>query len=359
MGVPPKRIAIFRIGHLGDTVASMPALWTIRQCFPDARITLLTQMNKPGVLAQSTDVLVPGIVYDDVLAYTVGGKEAKWRDVYRALIDLRLKRIDLLAYLPPVRTTEQIRRDRLFFKLAGVKRIVGMSGYLANNYQPKGKPLPTVCREADLLLGFLAKDGVCLKGDVVARTDIGLTPAERAFASDWIAAAGLSSNRRLIAVGAGSKMPAKVWPIENLSAALASLDRDFNLTFLFFGSQAEHEDCERALKEVKCGFNLAGEVSVRRSAALIERCDLYLGNDTGTMHLAAAGGVPCVALFSARDWPGRWFPFGEGHRIHRVPVPCEGCMLQVCDKDNLCLRSVEPEAVADSARSVLRSRACV
>ncbi len=339
-------------------MVSMPALWTIRQSFPDARITLITQVNRPDVLAQSTDVLMPGIVYDDVLAYTLDGSEARWSDVYRALVNLRLKRIDLLAYLPPARTPRQIRRDKLFFKLAGVKRIVGMSGYLDNNYHPKGSPLPSVCRESDLLLEFLARDGVRLPEGVSPRLDIGLTPEERAVAANWLSQAGLPSGRRLVAVGAGSKMPSKVWPIEHFNSVLSALDRDFDLTFLFFGSAAERADCESALQHVRSGMNLAGEMTVRSSASIIEHCELYVGNDTGTMHLAASAGVPCVALFSARDWPGRWYPSGQGHRIHRIPVPCEGCMLEVCDKDNLCLRSIGPEVVAESARSILGSKAC-
>ena len=60
------------------------------------------------------------------------------------------------------------------------------------------------------------------------------------------------------------------------------------------------------------------------------------------MHLAAAVGTPCVAIMSALDWPGRWVPYGQGHIVLRRSVPCEGCLLKVCDKEGMrCLKEIE------------------
>src|SRR5262249_38222838 len=102
------------------------------------------------------------------------------------------------------------------------------------------------------------------------------------------------------------------------------------------------------------GYNAAGALSVRASSMALRNCVLYLGNDTGTMHLAAAAGTPCVALFSARDWPRAWDP-------HRVPSPgfrttvvCEGCYLVECvERANECLTRITVEEVVGGCEALL------
>jgi ADP-heptose:LPS heptosyltransferase len=61
--------------------------------------------------------------------------------------------------------------------------------------------------------------------------------------------------------------------------------------------------------------------------------------------LAGFVGVPCVAIFSARDIPGKWVPYGSAHRILRRQTDCAGCMLEVCDRKNLCLTRITTDAV--------------
>jgi ADP-heptose:LPS heptosyltransferase len=80
------------------------------------------------------------------------------------------------------------------------------------------------------------------------------------------------------------------------------------------------------------------------------------------MHLAAAVGLPCVALFSARDEAGKWEPMGNPigspHHVLRKQVPCAGCMLVRCEaQDRLCLRLIAVDEVLEAAESVLQFRA--
>lgn len=350
----PRRIAVFRIGHLGDMVVAMPALWTIRRRFPDAHILFLNQEHNKDRLAQGLDIIRPGSVYDSTLGYRLGDGGVSKADVVRALVKLRLARIDMLAYIPADRTPAQIRRDRLFFRLAGIKRIVGMDGFAEADNQPSGKPLPTIAHETDQLLSHLRRDGVSTDVDPHELMGLGLTDQERTEAKAWLSTKGVDPSRPIVGVGPGSKMPAKLWPVERFVEVARSLEAEFSPTFVTFGSGAERETCERIVQAVGKGVNAAGELSIRGSAAVFEHCALYIGNDTGTMHLAASAGVRCVALFSARDWPGRWYPYGKGHVVHRVPVPCEGCMLETCDRGNLCLVEIGADTVAESAKRVLR-----
>jgi len=89
-------------------------------------------------------------------------------------------------------------------------------------------------------------------------------------------------------------------------------------------------------------------------AAALSHCRMYVGNDTGTMHLAAAVRIPCVAIMSALDWPGHWSPYGSGHTVLRRHVPCEGCMLSVCTTEGLrCLKEIGTEEVVSASLQTL------
>lgn len=348
----PRRIAIFRMGHLGDTVVALPAFWTVRKRFPNAHIVFFSQEAGKGSLVQQSEVLRRGTVFDDYLGYPAGEALSKL-DILRTLVRLRRQRIDTVVYIPSIRTPAQIKRDRVFFRLAGVKRIIGMRGFEGMDYYPKGNPLPLVEPEVDLLLGYLATDGVRIEDPPETLMHMGLGEDERAEAMRWLETKGIDVSRPIVGVGPGSKMAAKLWPIERFVEVVQALDAEFSPTFVAFGSGPEREACERIVTSVGHGVNAAGELTVRQSAAVFERCDLYVGNDTGTMHLAASAGVRCVALFSARDWPGRWYPYGKGHAVFRVSVPCEGCMLETCDRGNLCLTSIGAAPVADAAKRIL------
>jgi len=100
--------------------------------------------------------------------------------------------------------------------------------------------------------------------------------------------------------------------------------------------------------------NWAGSLSVLESAEALRRCTLYLGNDTGIMHLAAAVGTRCIAIFSARDHPGKWYPYGQGHVVIRKQIPCEGCYLTVCEEHRMaCLMEINVEEVCQAVLSDL------
>jgi heptosyltransferase III len=89
----------------------------------------------------------------------------------------------------------------------------------------------------------------------------------------------------------------------------------------------------------------------------MKHCELFIGNDTGTMHMAAAVGLPCVAIFSSRERPGLWYPPGEGHRVFRSAIDCEGCGLVECiELGNECLKRISVEEVLSACREMLRDK---
>jgi ADP-heptose:LPS heptosyltransferase len=100
--------------------------------------------------------------------------------------------------------------------------------------------------------------------------------------------------------------------------------------------------------------NLCGLLAPRESAAVLSRARIFIGHDSGPMHLAAAVQTPCVAIFSARNKPRVWFPYGRQHRVVYHQTDCWGCGLETCTVERKkCLTSITVEEVAAEVRAVL------
>jgi ADP-heptose:LPS heptosyltransferase len=165
---------------------------------------------------------------------------------------------------------------------------------------------------------------------------------------------GYPDDVSLIGIGPGSKWPSKVWPEERFAEVGKKLIGELGLYPIVLGGPEDAALAARLVKTWGSGANAAGALDIRPAAAALTHCRLYVGNDTGTMHLAAAVGTPCGAVFSAQDWPGRWYPYGMGHTVLRRRVACEGCLLQVCEREGLrCLKEISVDEVLSACREVL------
>lgn len=161
------------------------------------------------------------------------------------------------------------------------------------------------------------------------------------------------AERKLIAVAPGSKWESKIWAEERFEAVVAKLIEKYDVFPVIFGGEEDREKGNRLIEKWNRGANAAGKLNIRQASAGLAHCQIYLGNDTGTMHLAAAVETPCVAVFAAIDYGGRWRPFGEKHIIFREKVECEACYKEVCPFENKCLRQISPERVFEACEKII------
>lgn len=351
---------VFRIGHLGDTVIALPALWAIRENFPSARLTLLTNRDtqNPNYISPADVIPVDGLI-DQVIAYPTNlTRWARIAAFAKLIRKLRAQKFDALIYLMPrIRNARQIDRDHSIFRLCGIDRILGTE-YLKQNSLPGviPKPTPSVDQEGIFLLDMLASDGLEID-KANPRTDLGITEKEKATAAEWFDRfVGRAEGRRLIAIAPGSKWRSKLWPEERYETVIGNLINEHQAFPLIFGGAEDRGLAMRLLEKWGTGVNAAGELKVREAAAVLGSCDLYVGNDTGTMHLAAAMGTPCVGIFAAIDWIGRWTPLGAKSVVFRKRVACEGCLTPDCFNDNECLDLVTEDEVFNACVSLLDAK---
>ena len=345
------KILVYHIGSLGDTLVAVPALWAVRDNFPDAHITMMTDDHPGRGLVQSSDILDGSGLIDDYILYPVGNPRA----LFRLLFRLRKEKFDSLVYL--IRAHEKIRRirrDRLYFGLAGINRLFGMrtTFYRSLPYRHR-VPMAEVPRVAETFLSRLRRDGLITPPSEKGRIDVNIGKKEHDSVDSWLSGLPPDGKRRWYAVGPGSKMPCKIWPLERYIGVAKHLADNYDLWPVVFGGPGDRALGDRLVRETGRGYVAAGALGVRDSIAAMERCLLFLGNDTGTMHMAASAGLPCVVQFSSRAAPGEWNPYGEGHVVFRTPVPCEGCGLEVCDIHGMkCILSISVEQVLAACREI-------
>ncbi|MCE9584817.1 MAG: glycosyltransferase family 9 protein [Planctomycetes bacterium] len=350
-----SRILVFRPGQLGDTVVALPALHVIRQNWPAARIALLHDVHDGAGYPSAESVLKDSGLVDEFIPYRPAGSlPGRLTKAMGLLLKIRPKRFDTFVYLAPaIRSPRQRKRDVRMAHLWGIESVIGDVDFPAPGTGiPRGSNCPF---EADVLLQRLSYSGLAVPAPNSGCMDLGLGAGEIEGAKRWARALGIAPGRRLVAVAPGSKMPAKRWPVERFVSTVAGLIAACDVWPVVFGGPEDAEAGTAMVKQWGRGSICAGTMSVRQSAAARAHCRLFLGNDAGTMHLAAAVGVPCVAIFSARDTRGTWYPYGpQGHVVFREEIECEGCMLTVCkERDNECLKRVDVPRVEAACRAIL------
>lgn len=350
LSAPIRRVLIYRLGSLGDTVVALPCYHLIARLFPNAERRLLTNFPVNAKAPASASVLGDSGLIHEYMRYTVGTRNI--RELLKLAWEIRRFKPDLLVYLMPLRPWSNIQRDRRFFRLAGVKRMVGL---------PAGEGLK---RQFDVVSGRYEAEALRLGrlvgelGDVAPSNpenwSLRLTNSER-----QTAAAGLGplAGHALIVCGPATKMQAKDWERDKWRELLGRVHASYpEHALALVGSGEDAEFSDYAAQDWKGPkVNLCGTISPRETAAVMEHAEIFLGPDSGPMHLAASVGVPCVIAFSAHGLPGVWFPNGNQHQIVYHQTACFNCGLETCIvEEKKCMRSIRVEEMEQAVRRVLR-----
>jgi heptosyltransferase-3 len=340
---PRRRIAVLRVGSLGDHLIALSLYQRLRELHADDELSLISDIPanvNPKIIGPAS--ILPEGLFDAIHGYPVG---SGFRQVWNTYRLFRRQRFDLLYYLMPTRTARQLRRDRLFLRASGVK-VEGLSAQDATAAQPP-RYLPKL-QLYEHEMQRLARAIPALRdcGVMHPRSrSLHLTDAEK---GEFEAATESSRARYTLAVSLGTKCDVNHWGVENWRQLVRRLDADGAFDrLLLIGSQDEHAECEVVRREwMGTSFNLCGRLTMRQSAAAIAAAHLFIGHDSGPMHVAAAVGVPIVAVFSARNLPGIWFPLSERRQVHYTSMECMGCGRMRCeDRQKACIRAITVDEV--------------
>jgi heptosyltransferase III len=250
------------------------------------------------------------------------------------------------------------KRDANFFRLCGIRRMIGIP--VTEEMQQNRVSLADEALEfeSERIARNISELGDACLSDP-ASWSLHLTAAEHSRAREVLTPA---EGRALIAVSIGTKLQANDWGPENwrkLLRQLALLYPGHCLALTGAASDVEAsefiaEGWRQASSSAGPALNLCGVLTPRESAAVFAQALVFVGHDSGPMHLAAAVQTPCVAIFAARNKPRVWFPYGKQHRVVYHRTDCWGCGLETCTVERKkCLTSITVEEVVAEVRAVL------
>lgn len=322
---------------LGDACMSLPAVRALKRSRPNLHLAVCCRENLAPMWVAQPEV-------DEVVTFP---KNASPLAVGRLL--KTCGRFDAGLLLP------NSFRSALELRLGGVRRLVGYARYqrslLLRKAVKEVEPSPERRHHVHRYLSLVKAIGIPVEpvGDFLA------IPAAPTPIS------AITAEIHLGLCPGAEYGNAKRYPVERFAEAVSLVRErhpDLTLRVSIFGSPAERsigEDLAARLDPP--GRNRAGETSVGDLVEELRTCHLVVTNDTGTMHLAAALGVPTVAIFGSTD-PTLTAPTGDGHRVVRHPVECSPCFLRECPIDYRCMLRIEPAAVAAAVDEIIgRGRA--
>lgn len=345
------RVLIYRLGSLGDTVVALPCFHLIARAFPNAQRWVLTSRIPDAKASAISSVLENSDLIHGQLDYSTGLRSIQ------GLIELRAKirgwNPQVLIYLTEPRGRYSTLRDLVFFLSCGITNLIGVP-YNRGLAQPLWLPARQVFEpEAERLARCLASLGDARLADSES-WNLRLTAFEIKRAQQVLAT--WPGRDRYIVCSVGARIHAKDWGGKNWIDLLERVSQDNpELGLVLIGAKNEFERSEAAWARWKGpALNLCGKLSPRESAAILQYAQLFVGHDSGPMHLAAAVSTPCVAIFSARNKPAVWFPYGPGHQVLYHQTECYGCGLEVCTIHNKkCIHSIQVSEALARVQNVL------
>lgn len=308
----PEKILIFRHGSVGDTVVALPCFHLIARVFPEAERRLLTTISPDENAAPVSAALEHAGLVHRYMTYPVGS--CNFTKLFELREEIKKWAPEILIYLAEPRSPWSAWRDALFFKLCGIKKLVGVpyTKTLRENYWlPEKKSFEYESKRLVRCLETLGDISL----DDSASWDLRLTKEEEAHASRNLE--GWKARGNFIACNVSAKVKAKDWGKENWRELFHRLSQTYpDLGIVMIGARAGAEQSEAIARAWRGPtLNLCGKLTLRESVAVMKRAIFYLGHDSGPMHLAASVGIPCVALFVASSKPGVWFPYGNDHQV--------------------------------------------
>ena len=345
-----KRFLIVKPSSLGDILHAMPAVSALAKAVPDATVDWVV---KPQFAE-----LPP---YLPCVRRVIPFYDRKFRSPVRFLpTAFQLRREFRREPCDAVIDLQGLVRSAFIGRLSGCAVRAGA----ASPREPFAVQFYTRLLKGRENPGHAVEVNNAMMKDFLGREDLDFSlslpvngPAAERARGIVSAAFGGSVPARVAVVAPGARWLTKKWPAEFFSAVIASVSsRDPGLKFLLAGTRDETEDATMILagSEGLPVASVCGQTSVGELLETIRLSSLMLCNDSGPMHIAAALGVPVVAMFGPTD-PALTGPYCAKKSVFVPEIACIRCFLRYC-KDSRCHVSVDPEAVAGASLKLLMER---
>jgi ADP-heptose:LPS heptosyltransferase len=289
--MPGNKILLMHQGALGDLILSLPAFYAIRKKYSKARFEA---MGYPHVLS----LILNRFYADAIVSIDRAGVASLYHD--DGCLDEEL--------------TNYLRQFEKIFIFGGKSQAVVINNIRQITSGSEVCLIKTFSESQDAHVTDFQLHQLTMRGFETARIgpEIFLRAEDIINAQNYLLQKGIDiKNNQLIAVHAGSGSKTKNWPLENYSVLMKNLYEKFRATVMLVAGPAEDTIID-ILRDLLNGIPLTvlQSLALPLLAAILSQCSLFIGNDSGITHLAAALGVPTIALFWPTD-PYVWGPRGK------------------------------------------------
>lgn len=343
-----KQLLIIRLSSIGDVLHCTPVARALKAAWPDCQITWLVSEGAAEILTTNphidTLLIWSREQFEQHLRHLALGKALRLLGRLRS--ELATRQFDAVLDIQGLFLTGMIAI------LAKTSRRIGMSDTRELNSLFMTETAPAGGRHIiDRYLGVLRPLGIA-SGE--RRMTLVVSAAARRFAADFLAGRDAGSPKRIVVLVPGTTWPAKNWPAAFFARTAWLLVSDFRLVLC--GGKAE----VRLGREIQTRagiplLNVIGRTGLIDMAGLIESAAALIAGDTGPLYMAAALGIPTVALFGPTD-PSVYAPADERNAVLVRRLPCSFCHKMTCPNNTAgCMKSIRPEDVVQAVHQVARS----
>lgn len=343
LDIDPKNIIVRMPNWVGDLVMATPILFDLRQKFPNSTITAMAQNPLCHLLKKDENI-------NELFCFKKNKNIFLRRKENKNIIE----KISEAKYDLGILLTNSFSSAWLFYQ-GEVQNICGFRKDFRNFLLDKALDYPKEeIHQVDKYKKLLRLVGIEKSH---TKPTIYLDPVEIDKAMELLYQRGYKNTKTLIGINAFAKYgPAKCWPIERYKELAKKLSEDEKKCIVFLGDLEDEQIIKKILIDLPPNvINLAGKTSLRELSAIISKCDLFLTNDSGPMHIAAAFDIDQIALFGSTSniLTG---PYSEKAVIINKQVKCSPCYKRICPIDFKCMQKITVNEVLEKIFQILNKK---
>src|SRR6266850_1572970 len=332
-----RNVLIIKLRYIGDVLLATPTVRAIKAARPDVRVTMLLNRGTEDVLSGNPDM-------DEIVVLDKGSLAAQWR----LIVGLRRRRFDTVIDL-----TDGDRSAFLSW-ISGAPVRIGFNDehrWRGRCYTQVIQPVPGMRHRIDRDLEVLKPINIQAGPKDL---QLWLTPEEEGSADQLLDQLGVQRSQSIVMLQPGARYWFKAWPPERFAELADRLMSQYGCQVLIGGSDQDIDLAQQIRQMAKCRpIIMAGRTTIKQFAAIAKKSALFIGGDTGAMHIASAVGTPVVALFGPSS-PREWGPHGGPVEVLYKDLDCRSCFHPTCTRgEQNCMRLITIDEVMMAAAGLM------
>jgi ADP-heptose:LPS heptosyltransferase len=350
-----QRTVVFRSGSIGDMLVAVPAFKALRRRNCSGSILLINpcryEADAAGVVVRGAELLKAARLCDEVV-YPNARSRSLLSGMPAVRLQVRQFAPDSAVIMPYTgESFLRLARKLLYLRAMGVRvRPQGARLHSAPFFRRMQHVSGMLHHQAAtaLLAAQPSQPSVRSRDLALESAVLPCNPGAEARLAEKLGALLSGATTPIVIVGVSAKFAHKRWPVENFAAVLRRIAARSPILPVTVGSASDRSVAALLCDALGGGaLNLCGQLALDETLELCRKAALFLGNDSGASHVAAAAGIPTITVFSGIQFPGVWEPIGHSETAVRTAIPCQGCYSEeVCPTGTSdCMRAIAPEEV--------------